>query len=308
MRIINGLEKIDKPLVRPVVTVGNFDGVHRGHQALLAKVRQRADLTDGVRAAVTFEPHPVMVLKPEMSPTMLVLKEDKEELIARQGMDVLIHIHFTREFASLAARQFFRDILMDKLGMTELVYGYDSAFGRDRVGGAEFIDPLAAELGFIAHSVPAVTVGGRPISSTWAREMIQAGQVDQAIELLGRPYFIKGTVVSGAARGGRILGFPTANVNPGNQVVPARGVYAVRVHLDDGRVCKGVTNVGVNPTFGDNQLSVETFVLDFDEDLYGRRIKIDMITRLRDEKKFDSADQLAAQIGCDAARAREELV
>ncbi len=307
MEIYDGLENLNRKLTKPVVTVGNFDGVHLGHNALFAKVIQRAAAIGGTSVVVTFDPHPVRVLSETGGPPLLTVRRRKEELIAAQRVDVLLVIQFTRDFARLTARDFVEKILIRKIGLAELVVGFDSTIGRGREGTVEFVEKMGRELGFTVHVVEPVMVGGQRVSSTRAREMIQAGRVAEVRALLGRCYQISGRVVPGHSRGGKVLGFPTANLRLFNEVVPAWGVYAVKVTLDDGRQVKGVTNVGVNPTFGDETLSVETFLLDFDQDLYDQFIRLDFVERLRDEMKFNGPDALAEQIAKDVARAREIL-
>jgi len=273
----------------------------------MAKVRVRAAALDGTAVAVTFHPHPVRILNPAEGPPLLTVKPRKEELIAEQGMDLLLNIQFTRHFASLSAADFIAKILLRKIGLRELVIGYDQSFGSGREGGVDFILQTGRELGFPVHLVGPVLVEGLTVSSTRARQIIQAGQVDEVRAILGRPYQISGRVIHGHDRGERLLGFPTANLKSTNEVLPGGGVYAVRVILEGGKLLQGVTNVGTNPTFGDEELSVETFILDFDQDLYGRRIRVDFIARLRDERKFASLDDLTGQIKKDVALARKVL-
>jgi len=307
MEVVEGLDDLNRKPPRSVVSVGNFDGVHLGHQFLLSKVIERARAIKGTAVAVTFDPHPVRVLNPSGGPPLLTVKRRKQELIAAQGIDLLVFIRFTKQFAGLTAQEFFEKVLVRKFDLAEVVVGHDASFGRDRQGSPEFIQGLAHHFGFLVHALGPVEVAGWPVSSTRARELIQTGRVDEVIELLGRPYQISGRVVRGHDRGGRLLGFPTANLNLVNEVVPARGVYAVRVEFEDGRRLKGVTNVGLNPTFNNDELSVETFVLDFDQDLYNQFIRLDFMDRLRDETRFNTPAELTAQIKRDVARAREVL-
>lgn len=307
MKVIEGLSNLNFSPKRAVLCVGNFDGVHVGHQALFNKVTERARAVDGHSVAITFDPHPVRVLNPAGGPPLLTVKPRKEELIDELGLDFLINIRFTRQFASLSARDFVNKILIRKVGLRELVIGYDQSFGAGRQGGVEYIQEMGQELGFPVHVIGPVMIGDEPASSTRARGLIQEGLVREVVPILGRPYQISGKVIKGHDRGGRILGFPTANLRLINEVVPAKGVYAVRAELEGGPVLMGVTNVGHNPTFGGQDLSVETFILDFEEDLYGQFVRLDFVARLREEMKFDSFKDLAAQIGRDVEQARRVL-
>ena len=307
MQVIEGLANLNFTPRRPVVCVGNFDGVHVGHRALLQKVIERARIIGGESLAVTFDPHPVRVLNPTGGPPLLTVKPRKEELIAELGLDYLLNIQFTRQFASLTARDFINKILIRKFDLAELVIGYDQTFGAGREGSVEFIQKTGEELGFTVHVIGPVQIKGQTASSTLARQMIQEGRVEEVRAILGRPYQISGRVIKGHDRGGRILGFPTANLKLINEVIPAGGVYAVKAELENGPDLKAVTNVGRNPTFGDGELSVETFILDLDEDLYGQFVRLNFMARLRDEKKFDSFKDLAAQIAKDVEKARGVL-
>ena len=307
MTVIEGLSNLNFSPRGPVVCVGNFDGVHVGHQALFRKVMERALAIGGRSVAITFDPHPVRVLNPAGGPPLLTVKPRKEELIAEMGLDYLINVQFTRQFAALSARDFVNKILIRKIRLKELVIGYDQAFGAGRQGGVEFIQEAGREMGFPVHVVGPVMIDGEAASSTRARQMIQDGQVQEVVPILGRPYQISGRVVKGHDRGGRILGFPTANLRLINEVVPAKGVYAVKAEMEGGPALMGVTNVGHNPTFGGQDLSVETFILDFEKDLYGQFVRLNFMARLRDEMKFESFKELAAQIGRDVELARKVL-
>jgi len=307
VRIIEGIEALNRQLVNPVITIGNFDGVHLGHQALLAKTVERARAIDGTAMAVTFHPHPVRVLSPSGGPPLLTVKTRKEELISGFGIGALLNIKFTKRFASLTAREFVEEFLVSRIGPVEMVVGYDTTFGCDREGDIDFLKAMGRECGFQVHVQWPVEVDGRPVSSTWARDLIEAGSVAEAIRLLGRPYQISGQVIRGHDRGGRLLGFPTANLKPINEVLPAAGVYAVRAILEDERLLGGVTNIGYSPTFEEEELTVETFVLDFDQDIYEQALRLDFIARLRDERRFSGPEELAARIKADVAQARKIL-
>lgn len=306
MPVISNLEEVNQSLGNPVVTIGNFDGVHKGHLALFDLVKKRAAAIDGQSAVITFDPHPIKVMKPGNGPPLITLTQQKLELVADAGMDVIFCLPFTREFASTPAREFVRDILVNKIGIREIVVGYDYTFGAGREGDIELLENMGGVLDFKVRVVPPVYVENILVSSTSIRNLVQEGKLHEAKELLGRNYQVGGTVIKGKDRGGRLLGFPTANLELIDELVPKRGVYVVRVLVAD-RKYDGVTNIGYNPTFGDAGLSVETHILDFQENLLGKQIRIKFIERLRDEKTFESVEDLVAQIKRDIARATEIL-
>ncbi|MBW1999150.1 MAG: bifunctional riboflavin kinase/FAD synthetase [Deltaproteobacteria bacterium] len=293
MKIIRDLEKIEHPLKNPVLTIGNFDGVHRGHLELFHKTRERAKAIGGESAVMTFEPHPVRVMKPGNGPPLITPTQQKLELIAGAGIDMILCIPFTREFASISAQDFVEKILVQKIGIREIVVGYDYTFGYGRQGDIALLREMGRRLGFAVHVVPPVYVGDKLVSSTSIRKLVQEGRVSEAEIFLGRHYQICGTVIKGAGRGAKLLGIPTANLRLVDELIPKRGVYAATVLLEDG-VYDGVTNIGYNPTFGGkNPLSVETHLLDFSGDLLGKTIRINFVHRLRDERSFESVEELA---------------
>ena len=304
MQVIEDLNAIEKPLINPVLTIGNFDGVHRGHLALFEKVKERAGAIRGCSVVMTFEPHPIRVMKPGNGPRLITPTQQKVELIGRAGMDVLICIPFTREFAGISAQDFVRNILVTRIGIKELVVGYDYAFGRNREGHIPLLREMGENLGFAVHLVEPIHVEHMLVSSTSIRRLIQEGRLAEAKTLLGRDFQVEGTVVRGHNRGATLLGCPTANLNPQDELLPRTGVYAVLV-LIDGRTYNGVANVGYNPTFGDKVLSVETHILDFSKDIVGKKIKLSFLHRLRDEKAFKSIQELTDQISQDVRDARE---
>ena len=304
MQFIEDLNAIEKPLINPVLTIGNFDGVHRGHLALFEKVKERAGAIRGCSAVMTFEPHPIRVMKPGNGPPLITPTRQKVELIGRAGIDVLFCLPFTREFADISAEDFVKNILIARIGVKELVVGYDYAFGRNREGNIPLLKALGEKLGFMVHLVGPIHVDQVPVSSTSIRRLIREGRLAEAKTLLGRDYQVEGTVVRGHNRGGRLLGFPTANLNPQDELLPRTGVYAVLV-LINGRTYTGVTNVGYNPTFLDKALSVETHILDFSKDIVGEKIKLTFLHRLRGEKVFKSVTDLTDQISQDICDAQE---
>jgi riboflavin kinase / FMN adenylyltransferase len=304
MQIIRDLNHSELPLNNPVLTIGNFDGVHEGHKALFRKVRERAEALNGQSAVMTFDPHPIRVMKPGNGPPMITPTDQKLELIGRAGIDVGFCLSFTPEFAAITAEDFVRRILIGRIGIREIVVGYDYSFGAGRKGDIALLRTLGSEIGFEVHVLDPITIDGMLVSSTSVRNLVRAGDLDRAARLLGRSYQIRGTVITGHGRGGRLLGVPTANLEPMDELVPKEGVYAVLVRIN-GRAYHGVTNIGNNPTFGDREVSVETHLLDFSGDLVGKTIRIDFLERLRDEKVFGGFEELKEQIARDIERARD---
>lgn len=289
----------------PVVTIGNFDGVHLGHQALLQRVAQRARAL-GVPACVyTFHPSPRQVLRPETAVPPIQDLDDRIAALGRHGVDEVVVEPFDRELAAREPRWFADEILTRRLRCSAAVLGYDFRFGRERRGTVE---RLRDWLDVPVEQVEPLAIGGAPVSSTRIRELLLAGQVEEAAVLLSRPHRLRGEVVRGDGRG-RGLGFPTANVAAGPTLRPPSGVYAVRVGLDDEEADRpAVANLGTRPTFGAGEApTIEVHLLDFAGDLYGRRVAVDFVARLRDERRFDGPDALVAQIRADVEAARAIL-
>jgi len=306
MTVIHDLEKLEKPLINPVLTIGNFDGVHKGHLALFNKVKERARDIQGQSAVMTFEPHPIKVVKPGNGPPLITLTEQKLKLIQDALIDVVFCIPFTWEFAAISARDFVQKILFEKIGIKELVVGYDYSFGNKREGNIDLLKEMGQQLGFAVHVMGPVHIENRLVSSTSIRKLVQEGKMAEAGVLLGRDYQVSGTVVKGKNRGGRLLGFPTANLHLIDELTPKVGVYAVRVQVN-GHVYDGVTNIGYNPTFKNGALSVETHILDFSQDIVGKTIQVRFIQRLRAEETYASVQALAEQITRDVEAARHIL-
>ncbi len=313
MRVVRGSEALGKPLERGVLTVGNFDGLHLGHQSIMQTVTLRAHALGGPAAAFTFEPHPRRVLYPERSLKLLTTLEQKLELFEAAGVDVAIVEPFDLGFARLPAERFVREILHARIGPMEVYVGYDFRYGRDREGSMRTLTELGPHLGFSVTIIPEVKLGARDVNSTRIRELLEGGQVEDAAVLLGRPYTVRGSVVEGDRRG-RTIGFPTLNLAPENEILPARGVYAGHVRfLDVGTPNQGaryaaVTNVGKRPTFKeDDPVMAEAHVMDFEGDIYGRRVELTFEHHLRAEERFPDIEALKAQIGRDVLHARERL-
>jgi riboflavin kinase/FMN adenylyltransferase len=292
----------------PAVTVGNFDGVHQGHQALLRVTVEEARAHDGVAVVLTFDPHPARILSPERAPASLMTLEQKAAALAALGADRLAVLPFTAELSQLPAETFAEQVLARALGARVVVVGSNFRFGHGRGGGIELLGQQGARLGFRVHGVEPVFHEGAPISSTRIRQALARGAVEAARELIGSAYTLEGTVVHGAGRG-RTLGLPTANVAPENELVPGGGVYAAFCWIDAAAErWPAVVNVGHRPTFGGGATTVEAHLLGFDGDLYGQRVRLSFEARLREERPFADVGALVAQIHRDIEAARTALV
>lgn len=306
MHIYRRIEEIEQPLAHSCVTIGNFDGVHLGHQQLFATVVKKAEVNRGKSIAITFDPHPLQVLLPS-GIKLISTCEHKVELIAGAKLDALLIIPFTKDFAKTSAEDFVSELLLRRLGVKELVVGYDYAFGKGRSGNIEFLRRQGQEHGFSVTVVDAYTLENTVVSSTKIRELIQAGEMEMAAKLLGRSYQLRGTVQVGKQRGGKVIGFPTANLSFNEEdLVPKHGVYVTQV-IWRGLCYGGILNIGFNPTFGEEQLVAETHIFDFNEDIYGQPIKVNLLKFLRGERKFAGPRELAAQIEKDVLVARDML-
>lgn len=291
-----------------VATVGVFDGVHRGHQSILRQAVHEAREEAAALAVVTFDPHPRAVLGPPKRARLLSPLEERLELLAQWPVDAVAVLRFDQQVARMSYVDFVRRVLVDGLGVRRLVLGHDVAFGHDREGTGERIAALGQELGYGVTDVPALEAGGEPVSSTRIRHALDAGDVATATALLGRPYALVGTVVRGSGRG-RPLGLPTANLelHP-DKLVPADGVYAVHADVGNQRV-QGALNIGTAPTFETSgKRSVEVHLLDYTGDLYGARLRLECVERLREERRFAGPDELLAQVRQDLAEVRRLLL
>jgi len=305
MRIIRGIKNTTEKFPNPVLTLGNFDGVHLGHQAIFKQVVDRAKQIHGTAMAFTFEPHPLKVLAPERSPRLLNTFHGKMKLFEAAGIQVVVCADFTREFAAQNPRDFARRILDEAVGVKEVYVGWDYAFGKGREGSIDSLKAIGAELGFTVGAVDAVQVDGAVVSSSLVRDLVSAGSVEDVARYLARHYSIEGTVIHGDSRG-HTLGFPTANIHTANELLPAHGVYAVRV-LVGGAHHDGVAAIGVRPTFGSGPVSIEAFLFDYEGNLYGKHLEIAFVKRLRGEQKFPDADALVRQMHRDVADAKAAL-
>lgn len=304
MQVLHGLEEMRARYPGLVATIGNFDGVHLGHQALFARCLERARALSGTAMAMTFEPHPMRVLRPAVNLPLITPLEQKLRLIEACGLNVCLCMRFDENLARLSADAFVDKLLVGRLGVREVVVGYDFAFGHKGLGDVELLCAKGKAAGFAVHEVGPVMVEGRPASSTRVRQVVREGDMPAATRLLGRNYRVSGQVVSGHGRGGRLLGFPTANLKLADELLPALGVYAVMVQGAGPEFAPGVTNVGKNPTFSDGGINVETHLLDFEGDLYGRRLTLHFVRRLRAEMRFSGPEELTEQIARDCQQAR----
>jgi riboflavin kinase/FMN adenylyltransferase len=301
MQIIRHLDEHRLDLLRSVVTLGNFDGIHLGHRALIGGA-----VSDSKRLAVpsvvlTFEPHPLRVLAPERAPRLLLAHKDKMQLLQDLGVDVVAVQHFDLAFAKRSAEAFVQDLLLKRLKAQKLWVGKDLRFGQGRKGGVEDLVRWGEEFSFGVAVVDPILVNGERVSSSRIRELVGAGRVDEVEPLLGRYHFISGRVVAGHRRG-RDLGFPTANIAARTEVLPPDGIYATLFHLG-ARALLSVSSIGINPTFGAGPRTIETFIMDFDEEIYGEPVRLSFIKRIRDEMRFSSVDELVAQIRQDVRSA-----
>ena len=301
MKIFHGTENanIQKPTV---LTLGVFDGLHLGHQQIMRTVVERARVVDAVPTAITFDPHPRAVLHPETAPPLLQTLDQRLANFELLGIEQAIVIRFDHEFAAQHAEDFLYEIVHDRLHAKEVYLGKGFAFGKNRGGNIELLRKMSREMGFFADEVPEVRLRGHRVSSSKIREMLAEGRINLARRMLGRPYGVEGVIVRGNRRG-HTIGFPTANLHPHNRVIPRFGVYATGT-LVDGTWRRSITNIGVRPTFGvDIEPSIESYLFDFDRELYGEVLRVRFLHRIRDERKFNGIDELKAQIERDSARA-----
>jgi len=300
-------DDFSRPLAeRSVVTIGNFDGVHRGHREIFRQVASRARERSATSVVVTFSPHPLRVLRPDDRRFCLITTdEQKRELIAESDIDLLLVIPFTLQFSALSAEEFVRRVLCASLGVCFLVIGHDYAFGRGREGNEAFLVRMGEKLGFGVSTLDPVGDGGVLFSSSAVRRLVATGAVSQALQILGRCHRISGQVIHGREIG-RSLGFPTANIAPQNELIPADGVYAVWVSVR-GELLMGACSIGINPTFEGGLHTIEVFLFDFSGDLYGQKVVLHFVDRLREVICFPDVTALMAQIAADVAKARHIL-
>ncbi len=288
-----------------VVTVGTFDGVHRGHWAVLEEIEKRAARRSLHSVLVTFDRHPLTVVRPGASPELLTTPDEKKAILAQSGLDYVAFLPFTPTLSRYTPEEFIRLVLCDRFRVAELVIGWDHGFGRSRSGSIDTARRFGKKLGFDVDVVPAVTAGQQTISSTSIRKRLAAGDVEDAWRQLGRPYSFRGPIVHGLGRG-RSLGFPTANIRApaGRKLLPKAGIYAVRASLRT-EIKEGLLHLGPRPTFAGSPPSIELYLLDFDRDIYGQDVKVEFLARLRDVEPFATTAELIAQMQRDRERARD---
>ncbi|HEY4224009.1 MAG TPA: riboflavin biosynthesis protein RibF [Myxococcota bacterium] len=307
MRIFRAGDALDDDARGAIFAIGNFDGLHRGHVALFRRAQELAREHGALAGVLTFSPHPARVLNPGMAPQLILRDDEKEQGIAALGLDLLTVLRFDRSLAALTAPEFVLRVLVDQLGARGVVVGEGFRFGNRAAGTVDDLRALP-----VVGVVPPVKEGDLVCSSSKVRELVLEGRVDAAGTLLGRPYFLEGVVVEGDRRG-RTIDVPTANLDTGRELLPKLGVYATRAHLADGRTVKSVTNIGLRPTFmkdgnsGAASPRIEAHLLDFKGDLYGQRVSLDVIARIRDEMRFPGVAALKEQIARDIASARAGL-
>lgn len=306
MQVLSSIRELPSSLKASVLTIGNFDGVHLGHQALISRVVSLAKEAQIPSIVMTFEPHPVKVLHPDRKLTRIFDFEDQRDQLALAGIDILVVEPFSRDFSQVPAERFLNEWIYRPFSPKDVIVGYDFSFGAERKGSIEFLKTKGGELGLNVEVIPPVKVGGEICSSTRIRQALEAGEVKLANQLLGRQFYVRGLVERGAGRG-RTIGIPTANVRTTAETLPAGGVYAAFATTRSGRY-KAMVNIGSNPTFVHaGMVGLEAHLLDFNGDLYGEEVRIDFVDRLRDEKKFGSAQELVSQIHRDIEAGRAIL-
>jgi riboflavin kinase / FMN adenylyltransferase len=284
-------------LVHPVLALGNFDGLHRGHLKIIERVKRGAAEHGGAAMAMTFDPHPPRVVRPDKAPPLLMTKPQRLEALHRAGIACVAVVRFTRELSQWDPETFVRTALVDWLHVSEVWVGANFLFGRGRAGNFSLLRTLGQQYGFRADKIDPVRYKDFVVSSTRIRRLVTEGRVDEAGALLGHSYYVDGTVVEGRKRG-RELGFPTANIATDNELLPPHGIYATVLDVD-GVVHAGLTNIGTRPTFDESDVTVETYLLKYSGDLYGKRVRLSFVQRLRDERRFEDVDALRAQMQAD---------
>jgi riboflavin kinase / FMN adenylyltransferase len=291
-----------------VITIGTFDGVHMGHRVILQQVMQQAREVNGESILLTFEPHPRKIVFPDQPLKLITTLEEKIELITETGIEHIVVVPFTKEFAALSAQEYIEEFLVKKINPNSIVIGYDHHFGSDRKGNIDMLKDFEAKHNYTVYEIPAQLIEEAAVSSTKIRNAIAEGQAEDATKMLGRPYTIKG-IVSKGAQLGRTIGYPTANMVPidADKLVPGNGVYAIKAHLVSGEY-KGMLNIGVRPTVSnDPQLHIEAHLFEFSSNIYGETIELELVARLRNEQKFNSLDALKEQLANDKLAAQQAL-
>lgn len=303
MKVFHSLDDFPPALHRGALAIGNFDGVHCGHAQLIERLAAMARRVGGPAVVFTFDPHPASILRPGTAPPPLIWTDRKIEILAELGADAVIVYPTTREFLQLDARQFFEHIVLEKIHAKAMVEGPNFFFGHNRSGNVEVLRRFCAEADLPLEVTAPLEIDGQVVSSSRVRKLLLEGRAAEAARLLGRPYRIRGSVVRGAGRGSK-LGFPTANVEQVDTLLPPDGIYVGKAWLCDGTAYNAAVSVGTNPTFNEQAMKVEVFLLDFDGDLYDRPLQVDFVARLRDTVKFNSAEELIVQMKRDVEETR----
>jgi riboflavin kinase / FMN adenylyltransferase len=301
MQIVRHIDEHSQDVASSVVTLGNFDGIHLGHRALIAGAVSDAKRLAVPTVVLTFEPHPLKVLAPQRAPKLLLAHKDKMQLLQDLGVEIVVVQHFDAAFARRSAEDFVRGLLVERLKAKKLWVGKDLRFGQGRKGGVDDLLRWGRDLGFEVGVVEPILVNGQRVSSSHIRELVSEGKVDEAKQFLGRYHFVSGKVVVGHGRG-RELGFPTANISARTEVLPRDGIYVTLFHLG-GRAALSVSSVGLNPTFGPGPRTVESFIMNFADDIYGEPVRLSFVKKIRDEMTFPSTEALVAQIREDVRSA-----
>lgn len=305
MEIIFGIDRIKKPFINPIITLGNFDGVHLGHQRILEKVKDEARKIRGESVVITFEPHPLKILYPEHCPPFLTPFRKKMIFIEKTGVEKVLCLEFSLAFAEISPLEFVKNILVGKVNAKKIIVGYNYRFGKGKSGDAEALKNNCKLFDVQVEVMEALTIDHTIVSSSKIRELIKGGEVEKASKLLGRDYPVIGKVTEGSKRG-HALGFPTANLEISDELYPKTGVYAVEVEWNR-RIFNGLANVGFNPTFEAKSFSLEVYILNFDREIYGDEIQVNFKKRIRDEIRFSSPSQLIDQIRKDIQWAKENV-
>ncbi len=311
MEIILGIDHLTRSFIKPVVTLGNFDGVHLGHQRIFKRVKEEASRMEGEAVVITFEPHPLKVLSPQNCPPLLTPFKKKMMLIEKSGIETVLCIPFTLAFAETSPFEFVKSVLVEKINVRKVIVGYNYHFGKKKSGDAKALQEICHRFSVEVEVIKALTIDHLNVSSSKIREFIKGGEVEKASQLLGRDYLIIGKVVEGSKRG-HTLGFPTANLEISDELYPKIGVYAVEVIWDQ-KEYKGVANIGLNPTFQpaegkkEGPFTLEVHILNFNQNIYGEEIQVNFKRRIRDEIRFDSPSHLIGQIQKDIQWAEENV-
>jgi riboflavin kinase/FMN adenylyltransferase len=303
MKLIRGLYNLRHPIPASAVTIGNFDGVHRGHQLVISQLKQVAGAASLPTVVIIFEPQPIEYFAPDKAPKRLARFREKIAYLKAQRIDYLLCLHFDHKLAAQSAEDFVQQILVTSLNTKHLVIGDDFHFGKNRQGNFQFLKDNSARYGFMVDETETLMIDGERVSSTRIRESIQQGDFEKAAQLLGRPYSLSGRIAHGQKLG-RELGYPTINIKMGDKTLIVKGIFAVNVKGLDNRVLEGVASIGTRPTVNGVDTILEVYILDFDRDVYGYSVEVNFLHKIRNEEKFESLEELAAHIAQDTEKAK----